>query len=191
MAVSGRRVKVKKGKGHPRTGHESLEGARWGWVVNATLWPIYLRERPGTHFIGPWVGPTAGLDWCGKSRPPPWIRSPDRPTPIESPYRLNYASPRGCTVLKGNQYLNMNLNMVVKIWDGSWVIECTDRKPICGSVYCGRRWEAMAFMLVGRTAGVTGLYRTFCDGISSMFWQDAPHNSFIFSVSVFVLCCFY
>jgi hypothetical protein len=23
-----------------------------GWVVNATLRPLYLRERPGTHCIG-------------------------------------------------------------------------------------------------------------------------------------------
>jgi hypothetical protein len=28
------------------------------------------RERPGPHCIGGWVGPTAGLDGCGKPRPP-------------------------------------------------------------------------------------------------------------------------
>ena len=27
-------------------------------------------KRPGTHFIGCWVSPRAGLDGCGKSRPP-------------------------------------------------------------------------------------------------------------------------
>ena len=27
-------------------------------------------KRPGTHCIGGWVGPRAGLDGCGKSRPP-------------------------------------------------------------------------------------------------------------------------
>ena len=42
-----------------------------GWVVNVTPRPLYPRERPGTHRIGGWVGPRAGLDWCGKSRPPP------------------------------------------------------------------------------------------------------------------------
>jgi len=42
-----------------------------GWVVNATPRPLYPRERPGTHCIGGWVGPTASLDGCGKSRPPP------------------------------------------------------------------------------------------------------------------------
>ena len=38
-----------------------------GWVVNATPWPLYPRERPFTHCIGGWVGPRAGLDGCGKS----------------------------------------------------------------------------------------------------------------------------
>jgi len=39
-------------------------------VVNATPLPLYPRERPSTHCIGGWVGPRAGLDGCGKSRPP-------------------------------------------------------------------------------------------------------------------------
>jgi hypothetical protein len=30
---------------------------------------IYPREEPGTHCTGGWVGPRAGLDRCGKSRP--------------------------------------------------------------------------------------------------------------------------
>jgi len=40
-----------------------------GWVINATPRPLYPHERPGTHCIGGWVAHTAGLDWCGKSRP--------------------------------------------------------------------------------------------------------------------------
>ena len=44
-------------------------GARWGWVVNATPRPLYPLKRPGTHCIGGWAGPKAGLDGCGKSRP--------------------------------------------------------------------------------------------------------------------------
>jgi len=39
-----------------------------GWVVNATPRQIYHRERPGTHFIGGWVGPRDGLEGCGKCR---------------------------------------------------------------------------------------------------------------------------
>jgi hypothetical protein len=31
--------------------------------------PLYPRERAGTHCTGGWVGPRAGLDGCGKSRP--------------------------------------------------------------------------------------------------------------------------
>ena len=33
-----------------------------------TRYPLYRR----------WVGPSAGMDGCGKSRPPNGIRSPDR-----------------------------------------------------------------------------------------------------------------
>jgi len=28
-------------------------------------------KRPGTHCIGGWVDPRAGMDGCGKSHPPP------------------------------------------------------------------------------------------------------------------------
>jgi hypothetical protein len=44
-------------------------GARRGWVVSTTPRPLYSQERPGTHCAGGWVGPRAGLDVCGKSRP--------------------------------------------------------------------------------------------------------------------------
>ena len=30
---------------------------------------LYPRKRPGTHCRGGWLGPRAGLDRCGKSRP--------------------------------------------------------------------------------------------------------------------------
>jgi len=58
--------------------------------------PAALRpgKRPGTHCIGGWVGPRAGLDTCGKSRPPTGIRSPDRPVRSESIHRLSYPSPQ-------------------------------------------------------------------------------------------------
>jgi hypothetical protein len=44
-------------------------GARRGWVVSIT--PLYPRERPGIYCTGGRVDPTAGLDVCEKSRPPP------------------------------------------------------------------------------------------------------------------------
>jgi hypothetical protein len=47
------------------------------------------QERPSTHCTAGWVGPEAGLDKCGKSRPT-GIRSPDLPARSESLYRLRY-----------------------------------------------------------------------------------------------------
>jgi hypothetical protein len=44
-------------------------GTRRGWVVSTTPRPLYLRNKPGTHCTGSWVGPRAGLDGCEKSRP--------------------------------------------------------------------------------------------------------------------------
>jgi len=38
----------------------------WRWVVSFTHWPLYFGERlPGTHWIGGWVGLTAGLEAFG------------------------------------------------------------------------------------------------------------------------------
>jgi hypothetical protein len=63
-----------------------------GWTVNATPRPLYPRDRPAVHCIGGRVGPRAGLNGCGKSRPI-GIRSPDRPARSESLYRLSYPGP--------------------------------------------------------------------------------------------------
>jgi hypothetical protein len=56
-----------------------------GWVVNATLRPLYHQESPGIHCIGDWVGFRAGLDGCGKSRPPPGL-DPQTVQPVASRY---------------------------------------------------------------------------------------------------------
>ena len=50
---------------------------------------LYHRERPGTHCTGAGVGPRAGLDRCGKFRPPPAF-DPRTVQPAASPYRLSY-----------------------------------------------------------------------------------------------------
>jgi hypothetical protein len=55
---------------------------------------LYPREIPGTHCIGGWVSPRAGLDGCWK-----WIRSPDRSVRNESLYRLSYRGPQLCLTL--------------------------------------------------------------------------------------------
>jgi len=70
-----------KGKVYPRTGHEGPKGKyRYSSTLsltptidvvggNATPRLLYPLERAGTHCIRGWVGPRAGLDGCGKSRP--------------------------------------------------------------------------------------------------------------------------
>jgi len=48
-------------------------------------------KRPGTHYLGGWVGPRAGLDGCGKSRHPPGF-DPWTVQPLASCY-TDYAVP--------------------------------------------------------------------------------------------------
>ena len=55
---------------------------------------LYPRERPGTHCTGGRVGPRAGLDRCGKSRPPTGVRCPVRPARSQTLYRLRYPGNR-------------------------------------------------------------------------------------------------
>ena len=64
-------------------------GTRRGCVVSIKPRPPLPRERPGTHCTGGWVGPGAGLERCGKSRPT-GIRSPELPARSESLYLLRY-----------------------------------------------------------------------------------------------------
>jgi hypothetical protein len=42
-----------------------------GGGLSTPFTALYPRERLGTQCIGGWVGPTASLDGCGKSFPPP------------------------------------------------------------------------------------------------------------------------
>ena len=57
-------------------------GTKSGWGVSFTPRPLFAsRERPDTHCTGGRVGPRAGMDRCGKSRPPhrDSIPGPSRP----------------------------------------------------------------------------------------------------------------
>ena len=82
-----------KGKFYLRTGHE---GPQEEWKYSSSLsltsaldgvsgqrhapTALLPGKRPGTHCIGGWVGPRAGLDGCGKSlRPKDSIAGPYRP----------------------------------------------------------------------------------------------------------------
>jgi hypothetical protein len=53
-------------------------------------------KRPGTHCIGGWVGPRAGLDGCGKSRPHrDSIPGPSTPEPVAIPTELSRPTHNG------------------------------------------------------------------------------------------------
>ena len=57
------------------------------------------------------MGPTAGLDGCGKSRPPE-IRSPDRPVRSESLYGLSYPDRSVRKVHSENRILFVSENYI-------------------------------------------------------------------------------
>ena len=59
-------------------------------VVNTTPRRRYPRESPGTHCIGSWVGPNAGLDGQ-KISPPPGF-DPRNVQPVASRY-TDWATP--------------------------------------------------------------------------------------------------
>jgi hypothetical protein len=62
----------------PNPSHSShFTFTRLGWMVNATLRPLYPRDSPCTHCIGGWVVPRTGLNRRRNSLHPTRIRSPD------------------------------------------------------------------------------------------------------------------
>jgi hypothetical protein len=95
-------------------------GTSWRWVVSFTPRPLYSRERASrTHWIGGWVGPTAGLDNMGKWKflPPPGLEL--RPLGLsarsQSLYQLHY--PGSCTYViplqKCVAYVSNSINQVL------------------------------------------------------------------------------
>jgi hypothetical protein len=61
------------------------------------------------------VGPRAGLDRCGKSRPPTGIRSPDCPARSQSLYRLSYPALRySCDITNQRRARWKNREFLVK-----------------------------------------------------------------------------
>ena len=49
---------------------------------------LFPGKKATTHYIGCWVGPTAGLGGCGITRPPHWGSIPGRPARNELLYSL-------------------------------------------------------------------------------------------------------
>ena len=68
-------------------GTTALEGVRGQRHAPAAIYPL---ERPGTHYTRGWVGPRAGVDRCGNSRPPPGF-APWTVQPVASRY-TDYAT---------------------------------------------------------------------------------------------------
>ena len=114
----GRRIPEDGGKGkvHRCPGTEALyrpygyRGSRGialflhdqrGWGVSVTPRPLFTPwERPGNHCTGGWVGPKAGLDKCGKSRPPPGF-DPRTVQPVASRYTDWATRPTRTVVVSG------------------------------------------------------------------------------------------
>ena len=81
-----------KDKFHHRTGHEDPDGARWGWVVNATPRPLYAGEDPVP--IVQEAGWVPGPVWTGaENLTSTGIRTPDRPARSKSLCRPRYPGP--------------------------------------------------------------------------------------------------
>jgi len=84
-------------------------------VVGQSHAPAVLlrRRRLSTHCIGDWVSSRAGLDGCGKSRPPTGIRSPGRPEhssvaiPTELPGPQNVGTQRNLWLFRDVSRRNM------------------------------------------------------------------------------------
>ena len=78
-------------------------GTRRGWGVSVTPRPLCTPgERLGTHCAGGWVGPTADLDRCGKSRP----HSDSIPTTLPGPLRSEKS-----TLLSERAYFSPKTNI--------------------------------------------------------------------------------
>ena len=60
-------------------------------MVNATPWPLCVRECPGTHCTRGWVGRSGGLRKISRHT---GVRTQDRPSSRKSLCRLKYPDPR-------------------------------------------------------------------------------------------------
>jgi hypothetical protein len=93
MPSTGRKLELKAKTSVAQTASQAAVYAKGltlaldGVGVNAMTQPLYPRERPGTHFIGGWVGLRTELDRCGKSRPPP-VFDPWTVKPVASRYTV-------------------------------------------------------------------------------------------------------
>jgi hypothetical protein len=90
---------------------------RWGWVVSVTPRPRFTpgERTPGTHWIGGWVGLSAGVD-AGARRKilcPCRGSKPDRPARSQTLYCLNY---RGSVVLGTTLFYRLQYVKFLTTW---------------------------------------------------------------------------
>jgi hypothetical protein len=125
-------------------------GARWEWVINATLRPLHTRERDPVPIVQEAAWATRTVWPRVENLAPTVIRSPDPPARSDSIYRLSYSgpndlfssllfsflfshfptstlhalSPLPCVLISATNYLLNRTNNVVKVLryksEGRW-----------------------------------------------------------------------
>ena len=75
-------------------------------------------KEAGTHCRGGWLGPRAGLNGCGKSRPPTGIRSPYSPARSQSLYRLSHPAHAYSIIAQLRRGLLKGWKFVAVFFDG-------------------------------------------------------------------------
>jgi hypothetical protein len=68
-------------------------GTRWRWVISFTSRSLYPQGKtPGTHWIGSWVGSTAGMDAVVRRKIPSPYRDSNPPIiqPVAQRYTMTY-----------------------------------------------------------------------------------------------------
>ena len=111
-------------------------GTRRGWGVSITPRPLFTPgERPDTHCTAGWVGPRAGLDMCGKSRPPPGF-DPRTVQPVASRY-TNYATRPISVFLRyhNNNYFTLYSSKLHITILPYYSVEITNKMQPCVRIY--------------------------------------------------------
>ena len=94
-------------------------GTRTGWGISVTDRPLFTPGKdPGTHCTGGWLGPRAGLDRSGKSRPPLGF-NPRTVQPVASRYtdwatRPTYYISACCNYVYIKNFIKLSLHCLTQ-----------------------------------------------------------------------------
>jgi hypothetical protein len=121
--------------------------------------------KSGTHCIGGWVGPRAGLDGRGKFRPT-GIQSLDRPAPSESLYRLSYPGPWSSYSAAQNKVKPSGLATLGII---SYKRACARRGVSDRDKHSNRQWNTR-WQIRYNIGGLSYSFQT--SGSLTKFWQN-------------------